>query len=480
MQTRAVDIAIIGAGTAGLTAYHAARRTTEDVLLIDEGPGGTTCARVGCMPSKLLIAAADVAHTAQRGEIFGIDTGPVLIDGPRVLQRVRRERDRFVDSVMASLQEIPVEAKLDGRARFQSPHVLLVGEDARVIAQRIIIATGSRPHIPDQLAAAGSRLLLSDDVFALQDLPRSLAVFGPGPVGLELGQALHRLGVEVKMFGRDGALGGIVCKRIRDYAQGVFDGSFYLDTDADVTAVAAAKNAVKVSYQHRADGNITEEFDYLLAATGRPPRLQDLDLGNTGLALNEQGVPNTDPATLQCGNSHIFLVGDANGDAPVLHEAAEEGRIAGTNAARYPDMRACERKGAFAIVFTQPQIARVGDIAQFESAWGCERYVAGEVSFEDQGRSRIIAENRGMLRVYAERDSQIVRGAEMLGPAAEHIGHLLAWSVQQQMTVSNMLSMPYYHPVIEEAVRTALQDLSEQLGGAPMAKHRCNKFGPGG
>lgn len=479
MRTRTVEIAIVGAGTAGLTAYHAACAATRDVVLIEGGPAGTTCARVGCMPSKLLIAAADAAHAVNHSGIFGIDVSAAQVNGSQVLQRVRRERDHFVASVLASMEDIPDHCKLSGMARFKSPHTLRVGDDDEVIADRIILAPGSRPHVPDDLKAAGDRLLLSEDVFELSALPQSVAVFGPGPVGLELGQALLRLGVDVKVFGSDGSLGGIVSEHLRDYAEACFSHAFYLDLRADVRAVYPEGNGVSVKYRHRTDGIITERFDYLLAATGRSPRLEDLALYHSGLTLDDHGVPETDTMTLQCGESHIFLAGDANGNLPVLHEAAEEGRIAGSNAGRYPELAEFERKVPFSVVFTSPQIARIGDLPAFASADTQQVYAMGKASFEEQGRSRVIAENRGMLHVYAERSSGVFAGAEILGPAAEHIGHLLAWAAQQRMTVWEMLRMPYYHPVIEEGLRTALKKLRHELDGKPLPAHRCNESGPG-
>ena len=211
MPTRQVDVAILGAGTAGLSAYRAARMHTERVLLVDPGPLGTTCARVGCMPSKLLIAAADVAHEARHAARFGIAVSEVRVDGERVMARVKSERDRFVGFVLEGMRDIEPQQLLVGRARFTAPRVLQVegpGGDVRVQAERIVIATGSRPDTPAAWRAAlGERLIVNDDVFEWQTLPRSVAVVGSGVIGLELAQALHRLGVRVRLIGRSRFVG---------------------------------------------------------------------------------------------------------------------------------------------------------------------------------------------------------------------------------------------------------------------------------
>src|SRR6187402_1160024 len=207
MKTRHVDIAIIGAGTAGLSAYREARKYTDNLVLIEGNAYGTTCARVGCMPSKLLIAAADHAHHASQNGVFGVDYQAPVIDGPAVLKRIRNERDRFVGSVVDSINDFPVEHKVKAHAKFISTRELeLTGIDGSVShmsAERIVIATGSTPFIPDFLRDVGKRLLVSDDLFELDDLPKSIAIFGAGVIGLELGQALSRLGVRVAVFGKN-------------------------------------------------------------------------------------------------------------------------------------------------------------------------------------------------------------------------------------------------------------------------------------
>lgn len=479
MDKRTVDVAIVGAGTAGMVAYQRVRKVTDKVVLIEGDQYGTTCARVGCMPSKLLIAAADSAHQMQLGGLFGVSAGGLNIDGRRVMERVRSERDRFVASVIRSVEMFPDEHRLKGHARFVGPNRLAVGSDVEVQAERIIIATGSRPNIPPFLKEAKGRLVVNDDIFEWQDLPDSVAVFGPGVIGLELGQALSRLGVRMRMFGVGGAVGPIQDDTVRDYALQTFREEFPLDPESDVKKIERVDAGVAISFVDGNAGEKTETFDYLLAATGRRPNVDGLDIQNADIDLDENGIPLFDPHTLRCGQSHIFIAGDANNSLPLLHEAADEGRIAGDNAASYPEVRVGLRRTPLAVVFTDPQIATVGlTITQVdERCRGC--FAVGEASFEDQGRSRVIGKNRGLLRVYGEQGSGIFLGAEMFGPAAEHIAHLLAWSVQQRLTVSEILEMPFYHPVIEEGLRTALKDLNRKLSIGPVPEEGCTDCGPG-
>jgi dihydrolipoamide dehydrogenase len=204
VNTITTDVAVIGAGTAGLAAYRAAKAAGRTALLIEGGTYGTTCARVGCMPSKLLIAPAEALHGVERFGAFGLRlAGEVEVDGRAVMARVRAERDRFVGFVLQGVAAIPPADRIDGCARFVDDTTLIAGEST-VTAHAVVIATGSSPAYPAAWAALGDRLVTNETIFDWTRLPDSLVVFGPGVIGLELGQALHRLGVRVKVFGRGG------------------------------------------------------------------------------------------------------------------------------------------------------------------------------------------------------------------------------------------------------------------------------------
>jgi dihydrolipoamide dehydrogenase len=460
-QTLDVDVAVIGAGTAGLAAYRTARAAGARAVVIEGGAYGTTCARVGCMPSKLLIAAAEAAHAIHKAPGFGVYPGGELrIDGREVMERLRRERDRFVGFVLKGIESIPEADRIRGYARFVDRGTLQVEDGPRITARSVVIATGSRPAIAPILQGLGDRLVVNDDVFDWDTLPKSVAVFGPGVIGLELGQALARLGVRVVVLGRGGRVGPISDPFVHRAAVAALGSEFLLDPDAHVTRVDRIGDEVEVDY-HGPDGRPRiERFEYVLAATGRRPNVDKLGLEHAGIALDAHGVPLFDPYTLQAGASAIFIAGDASNYAPLLHEAADEGRIAGENAARFPEVANGLRRAPLGIVFTDPQIAVVGPgFAHLKT----QALAAGEVSFEDQGRARVMLRNRGHLRVYGDPDTGRFLGAEMVGPDAEHIAHLLAWALQNRMTVEHMLQMPFYHPVVEEGLRTALRDLDAHI-----------------
>jgi dihydrolipoamide dehydrogenase len=471
------DVAIIGAGTAGMSAYRAALEHTPRVLLIESGVYGTTCARVGCMPSKLLIAAADAAHMMAMAPQFGVSASGVKVDGRAVMARVRSERDRFVGFVVDTVEHWPAEHRMLGHARFIDKHTLQVG-DTQVRAHRIVIATGSRPDVPEAWRQAlGDRLIINDDVFDWEDLPRSVAVVGTGVIGLEIAQALHRLGVRVRLYGRSARVGPLTDPELQALSLEVFRHELPLSVDLAHIEPRREGDRVIVRTSNRAGDVHEETFEWLLAATGRTPNVDQLGLENTGMPRDARGIPVHDRHTGQVAGLPIFVAGDVNEDRPLLHEAADEGRIAGGNAGLYPDVRLRPRRTPLAVVFSEPQIVLAGaSHAELRSA-GID-FEVGRVSFSDQGRSRVMGRNQGALHVYGEAGTGRFLGAEMLGPAAEHLGHLLAWSVQRGDTVQQMLDSPFYHPVVEEGLRTALRQLQTALRLPRPREETCLDCGP--
>ncbi|MCK9285900.1 MAG: dihydrolipoyl dehydrogenase [Rhodocyclaceae bacterium] len=468
MKTLKVDVAIIGAGTAGLAAYRAAKGAGANALIIEGGDYGTTCARVGCMPSKLLIAAADAAHAVGQAPFFGIHVdGGVRISGREVMDRVRHERDRFVEFVRREVQDIAEADRICGHARFADDHTVVVADYMRVETQSTVIATGSQSTQLDSFKAVGDRLIVSDDLFDWHDLPNSVAVVGMGIIALELAQALHRLGVYVVVLGRGGRLGPIGDPDIRNYAIATFNEEFTLAPDAHIELMGREDDQAVIGYSGPNGTRETGYFDYVLAAAGRTPNLTGMDIDKTTLEFDAKGALSFDSTTARTAStkpeSPIFVAGDASNHIPLLHEAADEGRIAGENAARFalgskviPRLR----RAPLGVVFTDPQIAIVG--GGFH-ALPPGAFATGRASFEDQGRARIMLKNKGLLHVYGDLASGDFLGAEMFAPAAEHLAHLLAWALQNKMTVAHLLQMPFYHPVVEEGLRSALRALDGKL-----------------
>jgi dihydrolipoamide dehydrogenase len=471
VKSREIDVVVIGAGTAGLNAVAEVRKAGKSWVLVESGQYGTTCARVGCMPSKLLIAAADHAHCVSNADEFGISADLVSVNAKAMFARVRSERDRFVAGAVKSTTKLPRDQRLDGKARFVGPTQVVVENEnhskVELIAKAFVVAVGSRPNIPPPFRDIMEHVWISDEIFELDELPASLAVIGTGAIGLEMGQALSRLGVKVSFFSIGDRIGPLrdpaMQKSVKEVFQGdAAEGGIGWNLEATIEQARVTKgNAIELQWQDTDGSSHQQSFSNVLLAAGRTPQLAGLDLEKAGIALNDRGLPNNwDPQTTRCGDKAIFIAGDASGYRPVLHEAADEGRIAGQNAASYPQVTNLVRRTPLAIVFSHPQMATVGQ--RFGDLDGNEIEI-GTVSYGDQGRARVLNQNQGRVNLYAHRSSCILVGAELFCPGAEHLAHLLAWAVQQRLRVDELLSMPIYHPVLEEGLRTALRDLSKAL-----------------
>lgn len=460
-SVRHVDVAIIGAGTAGLGARREAQKRGADWVLIDDGPLGTTCARVGCMPSKLLIAAAEAAHHVAEAGTFGVRVPDgVVVDGEAVMERVRSLRDRFVRSVLKLTDSLPEGRLIQARATFESPTTLALSDGTRVEAKSVVIATGSSPFVPKDLDPVRDKVDLNDDVFEWRDLPKSVAVVGTGVIALELGQALDRLGVRVAFFNPFPEVGPATDPDVAAEVKRVLGAELALHVGIENVSYELGGEGVIVRWAE--DGETHEAtFERVVAAAGRRPNVAGLGLDSLGVELDRRGLPAYRNETLQISDLPVFIAGDANGDLPLLHEASDEGRIAGRNAGAYPDdVVGHVRRPPLAIAFTDPNIAVVGTpFRDLDEG----TFVVGEIDYSDQGRSRVMAVNRGLVHIYAENGTGRILGAEMFGPRVEHTAHLLAWAIGSGMTVQRALQMPFYHPVVEEGIRTALRDAAVKL-----------------
>ena len=456
-MTREVDVAILGAGSAGLFALSQVKRETDNYVLIDGGELGTTCARVGCMPSKVFIQVAEDFHRKSIFEREGIDGGETLsIDVPAVMEHVQDLRDVFVDRTLGATDNLDAAHLIDGYAKFISNDTIEVNGE-QIKAKSIVIATGSLAVVPVAWQDFADVVVTTDELFELEDLPASMAVIGLGSIGLEIGQALHRLGVKVAAVDQLSVIARLEDDMVNDLAITTIGKEFPLWL-GDAATLEKVESGIQVSA-----GDKQMVVEKILASLGRKPNLDSLNLAATDIKLDGNGVPVYDPLTMQLGDLPIFIAGDVNAERPILHEAGHEGRVAGYNAVRHVvdgPVEKFKRKVAMGITFCDPNIATVG--AQLSEL--NEKDIAiGEIQFAPVGRALIMGKNRGLLRLYVQKSDGLLLGACMCCVKAENLAHLICWSIQQGLTVFDMLKMPFYHPVIEEALQAALYNVLPQL-----------------
>lgn len=452
-MTREVDVAILGAGSAGLFALSQVKRETDNYVLINGGELGTTCARVGCMPSKVLIQVAEDFHRKSIFEREGIDGAEELsVDIPAAMEHVQDLRDVFVDRTLGVTDDLDEAHLIDGYAKFISNDTIEVNGE-QIKAKSIIIATGSTPVVPAAWQDFAEKIVSTDEFFELEDLPASMAVVGLGSIGLEIGQSLQRLGVEVIGVDQLETIAKLEDDKVNELAVTVIGKEFPLWLGQSAT-LEKVDGGIRVTA-----GDNHQVVDKVLASLGRKPNLENLNLQATDIKLDKNGIPIFDPLTMQVGDLPIYIAGDVNADRPLLHEAGHEGRVAGYNAVHIP-VEKFKRKVPLAITFCEPNIAAAGaQLSELNEA----DIAIGEIQFAPVGRALIMGKNRGLLRLYVQKSDGLLLGASMCCVKAENLAHLISWSIQNGMSVFDMLKMPFYHPVIEEALQAALYNVLAKL-----------------
>lgn len=444
---QAPDILVIGAGAAGLTVAAAARALGLSVVLVERGRMGGECLNSGCVPSKALIAAARHAEAVRRAGRFGIEAAPPRIDPAKVFAHVH--------GAIAAIAPHDSEARFRGlgatvlraSARFTGPDTVEAG-GATFRPKRVVIATGSRPAVPDVPGLAETPHLTNESLFDLAALPGRLAVLGAGPAGLELAQAFRRLGTAVTVIepGRalahdDPEAAAVVLARLAaegvDLRQGV--------EAAKVETAAGGGVAVSLS-----DGR-TVAADRLLVAAGRRPAIEDLDLAAAGIAADARGIV-TD-AALRTANRRVYAIGDCARSFRFTHWASYQGGLV----LRSILMGWPHREDPAAVTwatFTDPELAHVGlGEGEARARFG-DRVAVHRAALAANDRAVAEGETEGFVKLIAGPRGRLL-GAELVGSGAGELAGTVALAVAGRLSLSTLAGAVLPYPTLGEALKRA-------------------------
>lgn len=454
------DIIIIGAGTAGISAYKEAVKYTKNLLIINDGPWDTTCARVGCMPSKVLISTANRMFDIQNAQEVALDVS-AKINTTQVMQHVQTLRDRFTQATLKDVEQWPTKHKISGKAHFIDAQTVEVN-GKQYQSKSFILAVGSTPNY-DQTwkQELGNRLITTDQIFELKTLPKSIAVIGSGVIALEIAQALHRLGVETTIFARSKRIGILTSSKLQQLAQKELGKELKILFEILPSEVKCNSEGVILNYKLE-EKEKTLKVEYVLVATGRSSLLDTLKLENIDDSFKDIKSLFINAKTKQLESYPIFIVGDAYTSTPLQHEAAHEGKKVVHNCLNYPQINSIKTLTPLGIVFSDPEMAIVGQSSKQLKETGID-FITGEASYERQGRAIVLGKNKGGIEVYIDKESQKLLGAELFTEATEHMAHLLSWIIGEGLTLNDILEKPFYHPTLEEGLRTALKHARRQL-----------------
>ncbi len=454
------DIIIIGAGTAGISAYKEAVKHTNNILIINDGPWDTTCARVGCMPSKILISTANRMFDIQNAQEVALDVS-AKINTDQVMQHVQTLRDRFTQATLKDVEQWPTEHKISGKAHFIDAQTIEINGQ-QYQSKSFILAVGSTPNYDKTWKEElGNRLITTDQIFELKTVPKSIAVIGSGVIALEIAQAMHRLGVKTTIFARSKRIGVLTSPKLQQLAQKELGKELKILFETLPSEVKCNSEEAILNYKLE-EKEKTLKVEYVLAATGRSSLLDTLKLENIDDSFEDIKLLPINAKTKQLEQYPIFIVGDAYTSTPLQHEAAHEGKKVVHNCLNYPQVNPVKTLTPLGIVFSHPEMAIVGQSFKQLKDTGID-FITGEASYGRQGRAIVLGKNKGGIEVYIEKKGQKLLGAELFTEATEHMAHLLSWIIGEGLTLNNILEKPFYHPTLEEGLRTALKHARRQL-----------------
>ncbi len=469
MSEYSFDFVVIGGGSAGYAAARTAHGAGLKVAVVDgaEELGGL-CILRGCMPSKTLIESANRQLTIRHAEEFGLKA---TSQGVNV--RTIRDRKRRLIADFAGYRQGQLE---DGRfvlyrgfARFTDAKTLeVVPRDGsasfQVTARSFCIATGSEVFAPDVPGLAETGFWTSDDVLDADMLPKKIAVLGGGAIALEMAHYLEAMGCAVTMIQRNTQFLTGLDRECSDVILKAFSGrgmTVHLGTHLE--RIGKADGGKEIVFT--ADGHKhTIHVDEVLLAMGRKPATRGLGLDAAGVSLHKGKVVVND--RMQTTQPHIFAAGDVCSPLDVVHIAIQQAEIAARNAAALVHGKAVEEKMDYRLqlfgVFSHPQVACVGASEEKLRKDGVA-YLAASYPFDDHGKSMVMGETAGFVKMVADAKTGEILGACVVGPEATELIHEVVVAMNFRATVKQFMAIPHYHPTLSEIWTYPAEEIADQL-----------------
>ncbi|MFC7237069.1 dihydrolipoyl dehydrogenase [Saliphagus sp. GCM10025317] len=454
------DVLVIGAGPAGYVAAIRAGQLDLDVTLVEKEAYGGTCLNHGCIPSKALITASDLAHEAGNAEEMGIHADPAID-----LEGMVSWKDGVVDQLTSGVEKL-CKANgvnlMEGVAHFDGENTVRVshggeGQGSESIDfEHAIVATGSRPIEIPNFSYDDEPVLNSRQALALDSVPDSLIVVGAGYIGMELATVFAKLGTDVTVVEMlDEALNGFDPDLARPVKKRAKDLGIDFHFGYGASRWSEHGNGIRVEAASE-DGEDTLEIDAekVLVAVGRAPVSDTLELEAAGIETDERGFIPTDDRG-RTNVEHIFAVGDVAGEPMLAHAGSKEGQVAAEVIAGEPS--ALDYQAMPAAVFTDPEIGTVGMTEMEAEEMGFET-VAGKFPFQASGRALTTGHTDGFVKIVADEDAGFVLGAQIVGPEASELIAELGLAIELGATLEDVAATIHTHPTLSEAVMEAAEN----------------------
>ena len=454
------DLAIIGAGSAGFSAAITAAEQGARVALIGYGTIGGTCVNVGCVPSKTMIRATEAIHHAKDADRFAGVSGAAQLNNWKALVAQKQQlvddlrRAKYVDL----LPQYDNVTYFEGKARLENGGVRV--NDRIIHADKIILATGTRPAAPDIEGFENVPFLTSTSALELQELPKSLLVIGGGYIGCELTQMFARAGVNVTMTTRSHLLSDGEPEISEALTQFLRDEGIAILDDLSYDHIEQTPGGVALSIQKEGRLQVIEA-EQVMVASGRKPNIEGLGLEEAGVALNERGGIKIDDR-MRTSTPGVYAAGDITAVDQFVYMAAYGAKIASQNALNGDGFR-YDNTAMPAVVFTDPQVATVGLTQERAQSLG-HNVKTSVLDLKHVPRALAARDTRGLIKLVADADTNRLLGAHLIAPEGADSIQTAAMAIAQRMTVNDLAQMIFPYLTTVEGLKLAALAFDKDVG----------------
>ncbi len=453
---RHFDLVIIGTGSGNSIPNDA--MAGWQIAILERGTFGGTCLNVGCIPTKMFVHTADQAAAPANAKKLGIDAHLDTVHWPEIRDRIFGR----IDPISAGgrnwrANENANVTVYEGTARFIDAHTIDTGTGETITADRIVVAAGSRPTVPEIADIETTGFHTSDSIMRLDELPESLIILGSGFIAAEFAHVFSSFGVKVTLIARSGLLlrqeDAEIAERFTEVAKHKWDVRLHRKT------IRAEKTDAGVKlHMEGPDGAETVEAQQLLVATGRQSNADLLQAGKAGLDLHDDGRIKVDEFQ-RTSQEHILALGDISSDYQLKHVANHEARVVQHNLLNPDDPKASDHRFVPAAVFSSPQIASVG-LTEEEAKRRGIRYVTSSQAYASIAYGWAMEDTTGFAKLIADPATGQLLGAHIIGPQASTVIQPLIQAMSFGLDAKTMAQGQYWiHPAMPELVENALLNL---------------------
>lgn len=427
------DLAIIGAGWAGFNAAIKASQLGLKVCLIEKDKLGGTCLNRGCIPTKTLIQSARIYSLAKKSAKFGVQ-----VDNPKInFSQIQQRKEQILSQLSNGMQFMLKNKNINfikGEAKIISNQELSVGQE-KIETKNILIATGSKPiELPD-LRFDGEKIISSDDILNLENIPKSLLIIGGGVIGCEFVSLFAMFETEVTIIELMPQLLPQEDKEIVRKLETIFK-----------------KRGIKVNTNTDAKTLNLDNYELVLLAIGRSPYIDGLD--GIGIKLEKNRILVDDYLSTSIPN--IYAAGDVTGGIMLAHYAAYQGTLVVENIANPNQMKKVENCAIPNCIFTDPEVASVGLSEDKAKQSGFDIKI-DKLDFQASGMARILDETEGFIKIISDKKTDAILGASIIGPKATELIAILTLGIKSRLKASQVKETVFAHPTLSESINEALK-----------------------